>query len=120
MQFKTHTIGQIQIAELSGEEALISSTQDAVDLLGNLYYQGLDRVILHERNLAPNFFDLNNGIAGEILQKFSNYRVRLAIVGDFDKYSSKSLQDFIRESNRGRQLNFVSMLEEALDRLTNS
>lgn len=117
MQFKTQTIGPIQVAELSGEDIQISSTQDAVDLLGNLYYQGLDRVILHERNLTPDFFDLKNGIAGDILQKFSNYRTWLVIVGDFEKYSSKSVRDFIRESNQGRRLNFVSTLEEAIDRL---
>ncbi len=116
MQFKTQTIGPIQVAELS-EDIQISSTQDAVDLLGNLYYQGLDRVILHERNLTPDFFDLKNGIAGDILQKFSNYRTWLVIVGDFEKYSSKSVRDFIRESNQGRRLNFVSTLEEAIDRL---
>ena len=41
-------------------------------------------------------------MAGEILQKFSNYRVRLAIVGDFTPYSSKSIKDFIYESNKKR------------------
>ncbi len=96
MQFKIHSLGQNQIAELSEENVLIASAQDAVDMLGNLYYQGLDRVIVHEISLTPNFFDLKNGIAGDILQKFSNYRTRLAIVGDFEKYSCKSLQDFIR------------------------
>ncbi len=115
MQFLTHSIDQVSIAEVLGEGMLITSTQDAVDLLGNLYYQDLDRVILHEKHLSPDFFDLKNGIAGDILQKFSNYRVRLAIVGDFEKHDSKSVRDFIRESNRGRQLSFVSSLEEALN-----
>lgn len=117
MQLLTHSLGPITIAELSGEPVLIASTQDAVDLLGNLYYQGLDRVILHEKHLSADFFDLKNGIAGDILQKFSNYRIRLAIVGDFEKYDSKSVRDFIRESNRGRQLNFVSTLEKAIEAL---
>ena len=39
-------------------------------------------MIIHEKNITPEFFDLKNRMAGEILQKFSNYRIRLAIVGD--------------------------------------
>ena len=35
-----------------------------------------------------------------------NYQMKLAIVGDFDRYTSKPLQDFIQESNEGRQICF--------------
>jgi len=70
--------------------------------------------------LHRDFFDLKTGLAGEILQKFSNYRVKLAIVGDFEEVKSKSLRDFIRESNRGRTVNFVNSVEEAVERLTNN
>lgn len=57
-------------------------------------------------------------MAGEILQKFSNYRVRLAIVGDFSKYTRKSIKDFIYESNNGKQVNFVPSIPDALKVLT--
>jgi hypothetical protein len=66
------------------------------------------------RNKIILFFDLKNGIAGEILQKFSNYRVRLAVVGDFSKYTGKSVHDFIRESNKVRHISFVHSTEEAI------
>jgi hypothetical protein len=56
-------------------------------------------------------------LAGDILQKFSNYRVKLAIVGDFIKYQNKSLQDFIRESNKGNTIFFVDNVESAFKRL---
>jgi uncharacterized protein YdaL len=65
-----------------------------------------------------DFFDLKNGLAGKILQKFSTYRIRLAIIGDFSVYTSKSLSDFIYESNKGRQIAFVVSVEEALNRLS--
>lgn len=58
--------------------------------------------------------DLKSGFAGEILQKFSNYRMKLAIIGDFSEIKSKSLRDFIRESNNRRTISFVSSIEEAL------
>jgi len=118
MKIETHTIHDTEIAEVISEDTIIDSTEDGSDLLGNVYYQGFDRIILHEKNITPDFFDLKNGMAGEILQKFSNFRVRLAIVGDFSKYTSKSVRDFIFESNKGRQINFVTSQPEAIEVLS--
>lgn len=118
MEFTTHTLANITITEVSGEGIFISSVEGAMNLLGNLYYQGTDGIVLYGANLTPDFFDLKNGLAGEILQKFSNYRMPLVIVGDVDHFTSKSLRDFIRESNDGRQINFVTSLTEALRRLS--
>nr|WP_319571077.1 DUF4180 domain-containing protein [uncultured Draconibacterium sp.] len=117
MRIEKHKIKDTDIAELTSDEIIIQKNEDGFDLLGNLYYQGFDKVIIHEKNITPDFFDLQNKIAGEILQKFSNYRVRLAIVGDFSKYTKKSLKEFIYESNNGKQVNFVSSVTEALDAL---
>lgn len=114
MKIETHNIKDTNIAEVISEANVINKVEDGIDLLGNLYYQGFDRIIIYEKNITPEFFDLKTGIAGEILQKFSNYRVQLAIVGDFSKYNSKSLNNFIYESNKGRLINFVSTLSEAL------
>ena len=114
MKIETHNINDIKIAEITSDETIITTSQDGLDLLGNLYYQGFDRIVLNEKNITTNFFDLKTGIAGEILQKFSTYRVRLAIVGDFSKYTSKSLTDFIYESNKGRHINFINSTTEAL------
>jgi hypothetical protein len=114
MQITTHTVDNKKIAEVSSTDLIISSPEDALDLLGNLYYQGFDHIVIREENITTDFFDLKTGIAGEILQKFSNYRVRLAVIGDFSKYTSKSLKDFLYESNKGGQITFVRTLEEAL------
>ena len=114
IRIETHNLKEIKIAEITSDETIISTTEDGLDLLGNLYYQGFDRIVLNEKNITPDFFDLKNGIAGEILQKFSTYRVRLAIVGDFSKYTSKSLNDFIFESNKGKHINFVTSTIEAI------
>ncbi|GGF99767.1 hypothetical protein GCM10011323_01110 [Pontibacter amylolyticus] len=118
MKTETHSINDTLIAEVISGETIINSTEDGLDLLGSLYFQGFDRIVMHEKHITPAFFDLKNGMAGEILQKFSNYRVRLAIVGDFSKYTRKSVQDFLYESNNGNQVNFVGSLEEGLKRLS--
>lgn len=105
----------IAIAEVLSDEILILKTSDGLDLMGDLYFQGYGSMILHEKNITPEFFDLKNGMAGEILQKFSNYRVRLSIVGDFSAYTHKSIRDFIYESNKLGHVTFVGSVEEATD-----
>jgi hypothetical protein len=113
-----HGIDDTGIVEIISDDIIIHTAQDGLDLLGDAYYQGYDKMILHMKNITPLFFDLKNGLAGEILQKFSNYRVRLVVLGDFSKMDSKSLNDFIRESNNGKLINFLNSKEEAIYRLS--
>ncbi len=120
MKIEVHNRNEVNIAEIKSDDIIIRITEDGLDLLGNIYYQGFDNILINEQNITPDFFDLKNGMAGEILQKFSTYRVRLAIVGDFSKYNSKSLRDFIYESNKGRQINFVSSTADAIRILSSS
>ncbi|MFO7620158.1 MAG: DUF4180 domain-containing protein [Bacteroidales bacterium] len=106
------------IAELVMGTATITSPGDILDIMGEIGYQGCSKLIVHSGDLIGDFFDLRTGLAGEILQKFSNYRMRLAIVGDFSHLTSRSWHDFIRESNRGRTISFLPTLNEALSVLT--
>jgi hypothetical protein len=119
MHIETHQISDTRIAEVTGEGIIIHTAEDGLDLLGNLYYQEVDRIILHEQNITPEFFDLKTGIAGELLQKFSNYRVRLAVVGNFAQCTGKSIRDFMYESNKTKHINFVASTAEAIQVLSN-
>lgn len=117
MKIELTNINGKGIAKIISDTIAISNIEDALDILGNCSYQGADNIILHEQNITPDFFDLKTKIAGEILQKFSTYNVRLAIVGDFTKYTSQSLKDFIYESNKGGRINFVNTVAEATEKL---
>ena len=108
----------IKIAEVIADEILVNTPEEALQLMVDLYYQDFDRIILHEKNITPDFFDLKNGIAGEALQKFSNYRVRVVIVGEFLKYPGNSIKDFIYESNKGKLVNFLASTEQAVEKLS--
>jgi hypothetical protein len=107
----------VAIAEIISDKILIREVQDALDIMGECSFQGSAKIIVYKKNITENFFDLKTGIAGEILQKFSTYQVQLAIVGDFSNYTSKSLRDFIFESNKYGRVNFVHSTEEAKKRL---
>jgi hypothetical protein len=118
MEFDIRTIKNKSIAILQSDKILIRDIHDALDLMAEAGTHDSGSIIISERNLDPAFFDLKSGIAGEILQKFSTYGVQLTIFGDFSKYKSKSLRDFIFESNKYRHINFVNDLDEAMTRLT--
>lgn len=79
-------------------------------------------VVLPVGRLAPEFFQLRTGLAGEVIQKFVNYRLKLVIVGDFAEAASRSeaLQAFIRESNRRDEVWFLGGMEELEERLERS
>lgn len=118
MTVRIHNVEDTKIAEIISDGIIIGCTEDILDLIGTLYSEEADKVILHGENLSPGFFDLKTGIAGDILQKISTYRIRLAIVGDFSKYTGKSIRDFIFESNKGKHVNFVSTVDKAVEALS--
>ena len=119
MEILVHSINNEKVAEIISDDTFINDSQDILDLIGDLYSGGTNKIILQEKHLSNQFFDLKTKLAGEILQKFSNYNFKLAIIGDFSKYKSKSLQDFIRESNKGGSIYFMNNLNETLSKLTN-
>jgi hypothetical protein len=112
-----NTAKGIIAAEILPGSDLITGPDDILDTMAGVRLGGSDRMIIHEKSLHPDFFVLQTKVAGEILQKFSNYRMRLAIIGDFSKFKSKSLKDFIRESNRTGIINFVDSFDSALWKL---
>ena len=118
MEIEILTKGDLMLAYVQSDDIVIANEQDALDLMANCGYQGATKIILREENIIPSFFDLKTKIAGEILQKFSTYRSQLAIIGDFEQIQSKSLKDFIFESNQTGLINFVKTKEEAVECLS--
>lgn len=116
---KFHKTDNLEYAELTDEKLVLSDVQDVLDIIGDCGANGCYILIVKEENLSPDFFRLHTGLAGEILQKFSTYSFKMVILGDFTKYTSKNLQDFIRESNKGNRIFFVTDLDKALKKLRN-
>ncbi len=118
MHTNIHQVNHVSIAEITGEGVLIRNVQDSLDIMADLYYQDISHIVVYEENITPDFFDLKTKLAGDILQKFSNYRVRLAVVGNFAKYTKQSMIDFIYESNKQGLINFVPDLATALEKFS--
>jgi hypothetical protein len=111
--------GGENIAIVSSSEILIEDVQTALDLMATVQYEaGCDRIVMNKSLLSESFFDLKTRLAGEILQKFINYRKKVAFIGDFSVYPSQSFQDFIYECNRGNDIFFLPTEQQAIEKLS--
>ncbi|SDW96657.1 protein of unknown function [Paenibacillus sp. CF384] len=118
MNITVNQQGSSKVAIIESPDILIEDVQSALDLMATVRYnEDCDKILLNKSNVTEHFFDLKTRIAGDILQKFTNYQLKLAIVGDYDGYDSKSLKDFIYESNHGKQVFFLNDQQAALDAL---
>ena len=117
MYLRLVEINNQDIAELVSDEVEINNVQDALDIMAGANNDGAGSIIIHEKNLSPQFFDLRTGLAGEVMQKFINYNVRLAIVGDFARFNSDSLKALMLECNRGSQICFMPDVDSAMEKM---
>lgn len=119
VEFKKTEKNGIVCAVVVADTPVITDAQTALDLLMTAKYDiGTKNIVIDKKLIAEDFFILSTGLAGEILQKFINYGGRIAIYGDYSRYTSKPLKDFIYESNKGKDVFFVSTEEEAIDIMT--
>lgn len=115
---KAETAGA-PVAVVSGSDVAITDVQSALDLMATVRYEAdCDRIVLDKDAFSESFFDLKTRLAGDILQKFVNYQVKMAVVGDFSMYTKKSFRDFLYECNEGKDFLFVASEQEAIERLS--
>jgi hypothetical protein len=113
------TIHDVPILMCASEGEAIGSEREVLDLIGDAVYQGAQWVVIPAGRFDEAFFQLRTRVAGEITQKFVNYRVGIVVLGDISRHTtaSSALRDFIRECNRGRQTWFLADVEALRERL---
>lgn len=108
-----------KVAVITGNGKVITDAQSALDLIMTAKYEAGTNLLAVDKNaVIEDFFILSRGLAGEVLQKFINYQAKIAIFGDFSRYTSQPLKDFIYESNKGKDIFFLETKKEAVERLS--
>lgn len=110
---------ELKVLDVSRDGPLLGTESDALDLIPEAGAVDAEVIAIPVERLDPAFFDLSTGVAGAFTQKLLNYRFRLAVVGDIDRYvaASSALRDYVYESNNGRQVWFVTDHAELEQRL---
>jgi hypothetical protein len=83
---------------------VVEKEEDAMELIGNSYSIG--KILIFQSNLPPDFFDLSTGLAGEILQKLTNYQIRTAFVIDKENEFSDYFNQLLSEANTKLEYRF--------------
>jgi hypothetical protein len=103
---------RILIASDSGIS--IRSFRDIPDAIAAcLGAEGIEGIILTEDDLAREFFDLRSGLAGELFQKFVNYRLRVAIVLPDPEAYGERISELAFEHKSHNMIRFVRSKDEA-------
>jgi hypothetical protein len=79
----------------------LERVDDVLELFSACYEANTDRVLVEARALPPDFFALHTRFAGELLQKFANYHVRIAGVCPDESAYSERFRELLREARRG-------------------
>jgi hypothetical protein len=102
-------VHRILIASDSGIS--IRSIKDIPDAIAACF--GTDGLILTEDDLAQEFFDLRSGLAGELFQKFINYKLRMAIVLPDPEAYGERISELAYEHQSHSMIRFVRSKDEA-------
>jgi len=119
MTVRSYSLHGVRVAELAAEGAPLRTGRDVVDVLGATSEHEPELVVIPTARLEDDFFRLRTGIAGDVIQKFLTYRLRLVILGDISRHlrDSSALGDFVYECNSGTHVWFVPNADELNRRL---
>ena len=113
-----HDINGTQVAEVQSEGIMIRSARDAADITRELLARGINRLILHERNLCPEFWQPSNGLAAVILQEFTSKAMIVAFVGRLVQNKAESITALIQEGDLSNQAFLLDTVELAKMKLS--
>ncbi|MEB5993419.1 DUF4180 domain-containing protein [Serratia ureilytica] len=119
MSYAVQQVYDLRLVVFAEAGPMLKSENDVSLFIAPAFEHEAGMIALPVSRLDAAFFQLRSGIAGAVLQKFINYRLRVALLGDITPWlaQSNALQDFVREANRGEQVWFLSSLAELNQRL---
>jgi len=113
MNVFVHDNNGTQIAEMQSEGIVVRSARDAADITRELLNRGINKLILHERNMSPEFWQSSNGLAEVVLQEFTSKSIAIAFVGKLGQQKTDSLKALIQENDLHNQTFLLATVELA-------
>ncbi len=95
------------------EGGMLENEQAALDVVAACGENNTDRVLIPAACLPEAFFQLRSGLAGAVMLKFSNYRIRAALVVPPEQAKAGRFGEMAQEINRGRELHIADTRDAA-------
>jgi PadR family transcriptional regulator, regulatory protein AphA len=107
MDYVYHTDGLDGWVEITDTVFRVETEDDALDIAALCTENGSSRLLTGPGVLGEKFYDLRSGLAGAVLQKFSNYRITFAAVIPAEKITGR-FGEMVLEANKGKQFRFFT------------
>jgi hypothetical protein len=91
----------------------IKGEQDALEWVALCGEEHIHCLMIHSNNLTQDFYQLQTGVAGAILQKFVTYSIKVAAILTPKLVNQGRFCEMVMEANRGRHFHVFYAIEEA-------
>lgn len=99
--------------EVISGDTPIATENDALQLVALGAENNTDLLMIHYGALAEDFFNLKTKTAGNILQKFINYRIKAVAVIPKEIIQKGRFREFVLEINKGQSFRVYETREAA-------
>ena len=113
MNYQIRELENKQYIELISSTNLISTENDTLDLISLCWEHDSNLVIIHYEALSEDFFELKTKAAGNIMQKFINYGIKVAAIIPQEILQKGRFKEMALETNKGNHFRMYGSKEEA-------
>ncbi len=113
MNYQIREIGGRKYIELMSAAEPLRTENDALDLIALGWEQGTQAIMIHNTALSEDFFKLKTKTAGDIIQKFTNYSMKVAAIVPREIMQQGRFKEMAAETNNGPHFRIYDRSEEA-------
>jgi PadR family transcriptional regulator, regulatory protein AphA len=113
MNYQIREIENKKYIELISATTLISTENDALDLVSLCWEHDTYSLMIHYEDLSEDFFKLKTKVAGNIIQKFINYGLKAAAIIPQEVIQKGRFREMALETNKGNHFRMYESKEEA-------
>ncbi|MDF2543146.1 MAG: putative transcriptional regulator [Herbinix sp.] len=113
MNYHIKEINNVKYIELLSATNLLSTENDALDLIALCWEHEASLLMIHHSALSEDFFHLKTKVAGNLLQKLINYNIKTVAIIPSDISQTERFQEMVLEMNKGNHFRMYGTKEEA-------
>ncbi|MDF2511112.1 MAG: putative transcriptional regulator [Herbinix sp.] len=113
MNYQVNEIDNKKYIELNSAVEPLCKEEDALDLIALCWEHETSEIMLHSEALSQDFFNLKTKFAGNFIQKFINYNIKVAAVFPQEMVQKGRFREMALETNKGNHFRMYETKEEA-------
>ncbi|TVX94047.1 DUF4180 domain-containing protein [Paenibacillus agilis] len=113
MNYQIREIESKKYIELISTTEPLSTENDALDLIALCWEHETNVLMIHYATLSEDFFKLKTKLAGNMIQKFTNYGIKATAIIPQETIQKGRFKEMAMETNKGNHFRLYESKEEA-------